>query len=167
MPELRIGTKIVKLSQMTRLAYNLYRNWELPANENGSDKGYLVEYSDGDVANHPSHKGYISWSPEDVADNAYKASGKMTFGMAIEAMKRGYKVARTGWNGLNMFAYLVQGSEFKVNREPLLSIYPEGTDIKYRPHIDLKTADGSIATWSPSGSDALAEDWEIIEGIPT
>lgn len=59
--------------------------------------------------------------------------------------------------------YLVQGSTFTVNRAPLLGIYPEGTEINYRPHIDLKTADGSIATWAPSGSDALAEDWYIIE----
>ncbi|MNY81147.1 hypothetical protein D3C86_2225550 [compost metagenome] len=62
-----------------------------------------------------------------------------------------------------MFLYLVPGSTFKVNREPLLSIYKEGTEINYRPHIDLKTADGSVATWSPSGSDALAEDWLIVE----
>lgn len=85
------------------------------------------------------------------------------FGEAIEALKQGKKVTRTGWNGKEMFLYLVQGSKFKVNREPLLSIYQEGTEITYRPHIDLKTADGSIATWSPSGSDALAEDWIIIE----
>lgn len=83
------------------------------------------------------------------------------FGEAIVALKNGRKVSRKGWNGKEMFLYLVQGSTFKVNREPLLSIYEEGTEITYRPHIDLKTADGSIATWSPSGSDALAEDWII------
>jgi hypothetical protein len=83
------------------------------------------------------------------------------FGEAIVALKSGRKVSRKGWNGKEMFLYLVQGSTFKVNREPLLSIYEEGTEISYRPHIDLKTADGSIATWSPSGSDALAEDWII------
>lgn len=86
-----------------------------------------------------------------------------TFGEAVEALKNGKKVSRKGWNGSGMFLYLVQGSTFKVNREPLLSIYEEGTEIKYRPHIDLKTADGSVATWSPSGSDALAEDWVIVE----
>ena len=85
------------------------------------------------------------------------------FGEAIEALKQGKKVTRIGWNGKEMFLYLVQGSKFKVNREPLLSIYKEGTEITYRPHIDLKTADGSVATWSPSGSDALAEDWVIVE----
>lgn len=160
---LHIGTKLILALAMTRLEYNEYRDWELPEDENGDDQGQLVEYVDGGKSNHKNHEGYISWSPQDVFDNTYKASGEMSFGMAIEAMKRGYKVARTGWNGSGMFAYLVQGSEFKVNREPLLSIYPEGTDIKYRPHIDLKTADGSIATWSPSGSDALADDWLIVE----
>lgn len=88
---------------------------------------------------------------------------ELTFGEAIEALKKGLKVSRKGWNGSGMFLYLVPGSTFKVNREPLLSIYTEGTEINYRPHIDLKTADGSIATWSPSGSDALAEDWVIVK----
>lgn len=70
---------------------------------------------------------------------------------------------RAGWNGTGMFVYLVPGSQFKVNRAPLLGIYPEGTDITYCPHMDLKTADGSIATWAPSNSDALADDWYIVE----
>lgn len=87
----------------------------------------------------------------------------LNFGQALEALKKGKKVARHGWNGKDMFLYLVPGSTFKVNREPLLSIYEEGTEINYRPHIDLKTADGTVATWSPSGSDALAEDWMIVE----
>jgi len=83
------------------------------------------------------------------------------FGLAIVAMKQGHKVARKGWNGQNMFVFLVPGSEFTVSRPPLLGIYPEGTPIVYRPHVDIKTADGSIATWAPSGSDMLAEDWHI------
>ena len=87
----------------------------------------------------------------------------LSFGGALEALKSGKKIARVGWNGSGMFAYLVPGSQFKVNRAPLLGIYPEGTDINDRPHIDLKTADGSIATWSPSGSDVLAEDWYVVE----
>lgn len=87
----------------------------------------------------------------------------LTFGEAIEALKSGAKVARSGWNGKDMFLYLVPGSTFKVNRAPLLGIYEEGTEINYRPHMDLKTADGSVATWSPSGSDALAEDWIILQ----
>ncbi|MGO1272304.1 MAG: hypothetical protein ACTMK5_11030, partial [Pseudomonas helleri] len=59
-----IGTKVVLALAMTRLAYNVYRGWELPADENGDDDGYLVEYTDGGAPNHPDHAGYISWSPK-------------------------------------------------------------------------------------------------------
>lgn len=54
-----IGTKIIGATPMSRLAYNVYRGWDLPANENGADEGYLVEYQDGGTPNHPAHAGYI------------------------------------------------------------------------------------------------------------
>lgn len=66
-----IGTKIVKAKPMNRLEYNQLRGWELPADENGSDEGMLVEYMDGGKANHPDFSGYISWSPKDVFERSY------------------------------------------------------------------------------------------------
>lgn len=54
------------------------------------------------------------------------------FGWALEQLKSGNKVCRFGWNGKNMFLFLVPGSTFKVNRPPLLGIYPEGTEINYQ-----------------------------------
>ena len=161
--ELYIGTKLINAEPMTRQQYNDFRGWELPTDEDGTDEGYLVEYLDGGKPNTDMYAGYVSWSPKEQFENAYRKTSGLPFGLAVEAMKKGKKVARAGWNGSGMFAYLVPGSQFKVNRAPLLGIYPEGTDINYRQHIDLKTADGSIATWSPSGSDALAEDWYIVE----
>lgn len=83
----------------------------------------------------------------------------MNFGQAIEVLKTGNKVTRIGWNGKDMFLFLVQGSQFKVNRPPLLGIYPEGTEINYRPHIDMKTVNGAIVPWVASQSDLLEEDW--------
>lgn len=157
-----IGTKLINAVLMTRAEYNIFRGWELPADENGTDEGYLVEYLDGGKPNTTTHAGYVSWSPKEQFDNAYRKTTGMTFGMAVEAMKLGKKVARIGWNGSGMFAYLVQDSTSTVNRAPLLGIYPEGTEINYRSHIDLKTADGSIATLAPSCSDALADDWYIV-----
>ncbi len=158
-----IGTKLINAEPMTRAEYNVFRGWELPADENGEDEGYLVEYLDGGKPNTTTHAGYVSWSPKEQFDKAYRQTIGMPFGLAVEAMKMGKKVARAGWNGAGMFAYLVPGSQFKVNRATLLGSYPEGTDITYRQHIDLRTADGSIATWAPSGYDALAEDWYIVE----
>ena len=89
----------------------------------------------------------------------------MTFGEALKLLKEGYKIAREGWNGKGMFLFLVPGSTFKVNRPPLMGIYPEGTEIEYYAHIDMKTAQGYVVPWVPSQSDILAEDWFIVENI--
>lgn len=83
------------------------------------------------------------------------------FSQALEALKAGNRVCRAGWNGKGMFIFLVQGSTFKVNRAPLNQFYPEGTDINYHAHVDMKTADGMIVPWLCSQTDMLAEDWMI------
>lgn len=83
----------------------------------------------------------------------------MNFGQALDVLKAGGRVARTGWNGREMFIFLVPGSIFAVSRPPLLGIYPEGTIIKYHAHIDMRTADGMIVPWLASQTDVLAEDW--------
>lgn len=158
-----IGTRIVKMEPMTREEYNTFRGWSIPEDEDGADEGYLVEYTDGGKPNVSGRDGYISWSPKEQADNAYREIHGLTFGYAIEALKNGLKVARPGWNGKGMFLFLVPGSQFRVNRAPLNTIYPEGTEINYRPHIDIKNVDGTVSTWAPSIGDALAEDWEIVE----
>lgn len=89
-------------------------------------------------------------------------SVSMDYSAALTAIKEGGRVARRGWNGKGMFVFLVPGSVFKVNREPLLSIVGEGAEIAYRPHIDIKNADGSIAVWVPSITDQMADDWYSV-----
>ena len=66
------GTKRVHARPMNRGDYNTYRGWEVPADDNPADDGYLVEYLDGGKANDPRHAGYISWSPKDVFERSYK-----------------------------------------------------------------------------------------------
>lgn len=56
-----IGTKMIEAKPMTRGAYNEYRGWQIPADENPDDPGYLVKYSDD----------YVSWSPAEVFEKAY------------------------------------------------------------------------------------------------
>ncbi|MBG2633258.1 DUF2829 domain-containing protein, partial [Klebsiella michiganensis] len=46
-----IGVKLINAFPMTRQAYNDFRGWQLPADENGADEGYLVEYLDGGKPN--------------------------------------------------------------------------------------------------------------------
>lgn len=87
----------------------------------------------------------------------------MDFGDAIRAMKSGKRVAREGWNGKGMFLFLVSGSTFTVNREPLLSIMGDGTQVQYHAHIDMKTAQGYVVPWLASQADMLSDDWIEVE----
>lgn len=163
-----IGTKVVRAMPMTRRAYNDYRGWGLPANENGDDAGFLVEYLDGGQANDPRHVGYISWSPEAVFERAYRPTAGMTFGLAIEELKAGKKVARAGWNGKGMWLSLVvsihdiqrEGTTLPVYR---LTIDDAGTGATALPWIGMKTADNKFVPWLASQTDMLAEDWLTIE----
>lgn len=90
----------------------------------------------------------------------------MNFGDALKEVKGGGRVAREGWNGKDMFIFLVGGSTFKVNRAPLLGIYPEGAEVTYHAHIDMKTAQGYVVPWLASQADLLAEDWVVCSAAP-
>ena len=100
----------------------------------------------------------------DIFDKTYEEA--MTTGLAysqaLDLVKQGVRVQRIGWNGKGMFIFLVPGSTFTVNREPLLSILGEGTSVNYHGHIDMKTADGMIVPWLCSQTDALANDWQVV-----
>ncbi|MFQ6793859.1 MAG: crAss001_48 related protein [Thomasclavelia sp.] len=57
-----VGVKLIEAQPMTRGDYNKYRGWIIPENENPNDEGYLLKYSDD----------YVSWSPKQVFDEAYR-----------------------------------------------------------------------------------------------
>lgn len=105
----------------------------------------------------------------------------MTFGEALEALKRGGRVTRSGWNRQGMWIVLVRPDEGG------LPIYPErrlegysvlfrsepDTDYPYALHevyprprllpwIGMKTADDAFVPWLPSATDLFAEDWEVV-----
>lgn len=86
----------------------------------------------------------------------------MDFSEALRHLKKGFRVTRAGWNGEDMFLFLVPGSKFVVNRAPLLGIYPEGTEVEYHAHIDMKTAQGYVVPWLASQADLLANDWSLV-----
>ena len=90
----------------------------------------------------------------------------MDFGAVVAGLKEGRRYARRqGWNGKGMFIFLVGGSHFTVNREPLLSILGEGAEVDYHAHVDMKTAQGYVVPWVVSQVDMLADDWiEVIAG---
>lgn len=89
----------------------------------------------------------------------------MDFGYAVKMMKEGKRVERAGWNGKGMFLYYVPENKYPANRNEQATMIGMFKDdmVPYREYIALKTVDNQVVPWAPSISDALAEDWQIVE----
>lgn len=107
----------------------------------------------------------------------------LTFGQALELLKKGVCVARKGWNGKGMYIYLNKGAfdhsllgfdageKIPENHGSHidgigLGLFEAGDkDIITRlPNINMASASKSIVTgWLASQTDMLAEDWEVKE----
>ena len=91
-----------------------------------------------------------------------------TFGQAIAALKRGWKVAREGWNGKGMWLWLKSETMVKsewCHDQALKEIADKnGGEIYAGGCICLKTAQNTIQSgWNPSQQDVLANDWVLVE----
>jgi hypothetical protein len=81
----------------------------------------------------------------------------MNFGKAIELLKKGYKVARKGWNGKGIFIELQVPDEHSKMTQPYI----------YIDTLGLQTANPNApkgrVPWLASQTDMLAEDWEVLQ----
>ena len=68
----------------------------------------------------------------------------MNFSEALQAVKGGSRMSRTGWNGAGMWLELW---------------HPFANSVMTRPYLYLKAADGGLVPWVASQSDLLADDW--------
>ena len=85
----------------------------------------------------------------------------MNFGKALELLKEGKKVARSGWNGKGMYIYYVPAASYKACTENARKEF--GEMVPYEPYLAIKNVKGTISTWVPSINDCLAEDWQEVE----
>lgn len=152
MNSLHLATCAANVTPMTRAEYNTMRNWALPSDECGADEGFLVEdLNSGAAPNVEGYNGYISWKPADQFKNTYRPSGFLSFGHAVELLRQGQLLARQGWNGKDQYICLVPEQDI-----------PD-TELVCREHIVIRTGPKHIATWAPSCSDALANDWALVK----
>ena len=82
------------------------------------------------------------------------------FAEALDALKAGEKVARSGWNGFGMFVYHVPANSYKAQTEAARSTF--GEMVPYEAYLALKTSRGTVSTWAPSVADVLSEDWHLV-----
>ncbi len=120
--------------------------------EKDGKPGYRVEYPDG----------YVSWSPRDTFEAAYRTSGDMSFGHALEALKSGERVSRKGWNGKGMWLRLVHSSAYEIAPGSFDTHEANPCNPDLLPFIGMKTVDDKFVPWLASQTDALADDWCIV-----
>jgi hypothetical protein len=71
----------------------------------------------------------------------------MNIGEAVETMRNGSAVRRTGWNGKGMWLRLQ---------------VPDTHSKMTLPYVFMQTAQGDYVPWLCSQTDLLATDWEIV-----
>ena len=159
------GSRFVVAYPMTRLQYNSLRGWDLPSDENGDDEGFMIENLTNAKPNTDFAEGYISWSTKEQVFLEFRETGNFPFGMAIEALKMGHKVQRSGWNGKDMYLVILDPA-----RDNLMTLGIECIEAKrelaLQPFIVMKTVDNTYVPWLASQTDMLAEDYRIVNFIP-
>lgn len=128
-----------------------YTNTEPRPGDEEYEEGYKVVYPDG----------YVSWSPKKAFEDAYHKTDELTFGLAIEALRKGSKVARLGWNGKGMFVYYIPPNIYPTQTEVAKKEF--GDTALYNAYLAIRNVNGTVSTWVPSINDCLAGDWQIVE----
>ena len=150
--------KGVNIKEITLYIHMPSGEIETITNPNVKDKIRYIENTYDDNLVHPSNENIHidSWKFVEGEPNTY------SFGQAIEMAKEGAAIARKNWNGPNQFVYYVGPNKYKSCTAIGNLIGDKDGMVEYRPYLALKTVDGSVATWVPSISDVLAEDWYFI-----
>lgn len=100
-----------------------------------------------------------TYEPCESESNSYQSL--VNYSTALLAVKAGQKIARKGWNGKNMFVFLVKGEAVS---EAIQERYGSPTEpLVVNDFTMLRGVDGKLSTWVPSSTDQLAEDWQILK----
>jgi len=71
----------------------------------------------------------------------------VNFSYALNFLKAGKKVRRSGWNGKGMWLQIQ---------------WPDTYSKMTLPYIYMKTADNNVVPWLASQTDLLSDDWEVV-----
>ena len=147
----------------------------------GEEKLYIIDTDNGNVYNQPGLENElfdeenfnkkltndIRFSFNNMEETEYY---NLTFGEALELLKDGAKIQREGWNGKDMFLFMLEAGRIPksaITDEALKKIaYKlEGDYFEALGSIRMFTADKKILTgWLASQTDLLAEDWRLYKG---
>ena len=120
--------------------------------------------------------GYESWSPKELFEESYREVKKetpMCFGDAIEVLKQGGAIRRSGWNGKGLMVFKQVPAHIESDVIPKMQSLPQSAKdliLKGKGFIDYTSQcliynenTGRADSWVPSISDVFADDWEIVQ----
>lgn len=98
---------------------------------------------------------------------------RMSFGVAIEALKFGLAIRRKGWNGKGLWVIKQVPAHIESDIVPKMQSLPQSAKdlilkgkgfINYTSQCLIYNENiGRADSWIPSISDVFAEDWEIVQ----
>lgn len=124
-----IGTKIVE-AEPEELRYKNEAGVEV------CEEGYKVRYQDG----------YESWSPKGVFEEAYRKTDGMTFGLALEAMKKGKGARLPRWK-----------PDVVIRAQ-----YPDKNSKMTAPYLYVESRYGRVP-WKETMIELFSDEWEIVD----
>lgn len=103
-----------------------------------------------------------------------KPDTKYNFGEAIQALKFGLAIRRSGWNGKNLMVFKQVPAYIEGSIIPKMQSLPQSAKdligkgnnfIAYTSQcLIYNRGTGRADSWVPSVSDVFAEDWELVMG---
>ena len=96
----------------------------------------------------------------------------LSFGQAVQALHEGKRVSREGWNGKGLFVFKQVPAEIGADIIPKMQSLPQavkdefvkrGGSISYKNQLAMVYPDNAIYGWVVSPSDALENDWCILD----
>lgn len=97
---------------------------------------------------------------------------RMSFGIAIQALKFGLAIRRRGWNSKDLFVIKQVPAHIESDVIPNMQSLPQSAKnliLKRKGYIDYTSQcliynenTGRADSWVPSISDVFAEDWEVV-----
>lgn len=96
----------------------------------------------------------------------------MSFGMAIQALKFGLAIRRSGWNGKSLMVFKQVPAHIEGGIIPKMQSLPQSAKdligkgknfIDYTSQCLIYNRETGLAdSWVPSISDVFAEDWKLV-----
>lgn len=130
-----IGVKIIKVEPMNRFAFHAEQTGETTQDFSGDTEGYKVIYPDG----------HVSWAPRDVFEEAYRLTDGATFGLALEAVKKGMGMRLPQWS-----------SDVVIRAQ-----YPDEHSKMTAPYLFVESRFGRIP-WKETMIELFSDKWQIV-----